>query len=133
MGGFTENAARIFEVAESVFQAGHDPSDITILIGSTGGIRLIADSDWPLESLQARHGAEMAYRVSHDRDTLRLDGRSGERSCVLATAQRKAIAGGLLRRFTPVVDGPRRIGAHAGSAIAAPLGEIWRTLPGASD
>jgi hypothetical protein len=56
---------------------------MTILIGVEGGIRLCADSDWPLDSLAAEHGARTAYRVSHRNGSVRVEGREGSRRCLL--------------------------------------------------
>ena len=99
MGGvsrFLENAASIFEAAETASAAGHDLSDMAILIGAEGGIRMIADSDWPLDSLELHHGAQMAFRVSRRETSVRLEGRSGAKSCVLESARPEQIARVLL-------------------------------------
>ena len=93
---FLDNAARIFEAAESALQAGNEPSDVTILIGAEGGIHMVADSDWPLDSLQAHHGAQMAYRVSRQDQTVRVQGRAGWQRCLLETAKPERIARQLL-------------------------------------
>ena len=60
---------------------GELPSDYTILMGGEGGIRMIADSDWPLDSLLREHGAGMAYRVKPGADRVRVDGQDGKSSC----------------------------------------------------
>ena len=80
---FVENAAKLMDAAETAAQAGHTPSHLTVLLGCEGGIRMIADSDWPLDSLQRHHGASAAYRVSHQREKVRVEGREGERRCLL--------------------------------------------------
>ena len=64
MDRFLENAARILEGGRSAVQAGCTSSAWTVLIAREGGIRMVADSDWPLDSLAREAGAEMAYRVS---------------------------------------------------------------------
>ena len=56
---------------------------MTILVGREAGIRMIADSDWPLESLTRHHGAEAGYRVSERQGALHVEGRKGLRSCLL--------------------------------------------------
>jgi hypothetical protein len=43
MNRFLDKASRIFEAAEAVAGAGTPPSDMTILIGTAGGIRLVAN------------------------------------------------------------------------------------------
>jgi hypothetical protein len=82
---FVDNAVQIFDAAENAMQAGHTPSDMTILISAEGGIRMVADSDWPLDSLQAHHGARMAYRVSQCASMVRVEGRAGSRTCLFET------------------------------------------------
>jgi hypothetical protein len=82
---FVDNAVQIFDAAENAMQAGHTPSDMTILISAEGGIRMVADSDWPLDSLQAHHGARMAYRVSQRASMVRVEGRAGSRTCLFET------------------------------------------------
>jgi hypothetical protein len=80
-----DNAVRIFDAAESAVEAGHTPSEMTILISAEGAIRMVADSDWPLDSLQAFHGARMAYRVSEKDAKVRVEGRAGSRTCLFET------------------------------------------------
>jgi len=77
VGRFADNAVRILEAAEGVARSGHAPSDMTILIAPEGGVRVVTDSDWPLESLPAHHGAQMAYRVSERESMVRVEGRAG--------------------------------------------------------
>jgi hypothetical protein len=92
VNGFVDNAARIFEAARSASDAGHALSEMTILIGSGGGIRIIADSDWPLESLQTEHGAQMAFRVSQQEASVRVEGRAGLQTCLLKSANPERVA-----------------------------------------
>lgn len=101
---FVDNATRIFEAAESALEAGHKPTNMTILIGPEGGISLVAECDWPLDSLQAYRGARMVYRVSQQADGLRVEGRAGSRTCVFETtgpdgAARRLLAGGPASRL----------------------------------
>jgi hypothetical protein len=93
---FLDNATKIFEAAESALQSGNEPSDVTILIGPEGGIRMVAGSDWPLDSLQLHHGAQMAYRVSGQEKTVRVQGRAGWQTCVLETEKPEVVARRLL-------------------------------------
>ena len=58
---------------------------MTILMGPNG-IRMIADSDWPLDSLLWHHGAHTAYRVTGNGGAVRVEGREGSRRCVLESA-----------------------------------------------
>jgi len=98
---FLENAAKLLDAAECGLRAGHVPSDMTILIGAGGGIHMIASSDWPLDSLQAHHGAAMAYRVSHDRDAVRVEGRSGASKCLIESPKPDQVARLLLGACSP--------------------------------
>lgn len=82
MSRFIENAVELLEAAESSTAAGHTLSETTVLIQPSGGIRLVANSDWPLDSLRAEHGAGMAYRISQQGATVRIEGRAGVRTCL---------------------------------------------------
>ena len=56
---------------------------MTILIGTDGGIQMIANSDWPLDSLALERGAKSAYRVSERGGRVRVEAREGYSRCVL--------------------------------------------------
>ena len=101
MSRFLDDAAGIFDVAQSAADSGGAGSGITILVGVEGGIRMLADSDWPLASLAAHHGASAVYRVHHTQGTVSVDGRSGGRTCRLAGEQPAAVARHLLQREHP--------------------------------
>ena len=95
---FVENAVQILEAAESAVESGHTPSDVTILIGPEGSLRMVADSDWPLDSLQLFHGSNMAYRVSQRASMVRVEGRAGSRTCLFETPKPERAARLLLNR-----------------------------------
>lgn len=78
MSRFVDYAHEILDAAESAPSC----SDVTILMGPNG-IRMIADSDWPLDSLILHHGAQSAYRVSERKGSVRVEGREGSRKCLL--------------------------------------------------
>ena len=82
MSRFAQHAQNILEAAESAGSHSGMSPDLTILLGPNG-IHMIADSDWPLDSLLSHHGAETAYRVSEHRGSVRVEGREGSRICVL--------------------------------------------------
>jgi hypothetical protein len=84
---FIDHAQNILAAAESAGSC----SAMTILLGSDG-IRMIADSDWPLDSLLSHHGASTAYRVSENRGALRVEGREASRRCVLESVSLAATA-----------------------------------------
>lgn len=91
MTGFAENAQRILDAAESA----RSGAQFTILMGPDG-IRMIADSDWPLDSLLWHHGAHTAYRVSENAGHIRVEGREGSRRCVFESTGAAATARMLL-------------------------------------
>jgi len=78
---FVDTAVEILETAESVLRAGQTPSEVSILVSAEGAIHIVADSDWPLDSLQREHGARSAYRVSPASGRVAVDGREGSRTC----------------------------------------------------
>lgn len=80
------------DAAESASSRGESCSEMTILIAPDGGLRLVADSDWPLDSLAWHHGAQTAYRVSEHRGSVRVEGREGSKTCVLESAKPAQIA-----------------------------------------
>jgi hypothetical protein len=61
---------------------------------------MIADSDWPLDSLQAHHGASMAYRITQEREKVRVEGREGLRTCQVETPNPARAARLILGRGT---------------------------------
>ena len=102
-----DNAVEIFDAAENAARSGHAPSDMTILITQEGGIRMLADSDWPLDSLQLEHGAKMAYRVSQNASVVRVEGRAGSRTCLFETEKPERVARLLLNSTPSYWSGPR--------------------------
>jgi hypothetical protein len=88
---FAQQAETILAAAESAGEC----SPMTILLGPNG-IRMIADSDWPLDSLLWHHGASTAYRVTEHRGRVRVEGREGTRRCVLESRDYRATARALL-------------------------------------
>ena len=69
---------------------------MTILIGDDGHIKMLADSDWPLDSLTWHHGAKTAYRVTEQSGSVRVEAREGQRTCVLESKSQMQIARFLL-------------------------------------
>jgi len=88
----SEHAREIMDAAESASRQGEACSEMTILIGPQGNIRMVADSDWPLDSLVWHHGAQSAYRVSERTGSIRVEGRDGTRRCLLESAAPSHIA-----------------------------------------
>jgi hypothetical protein len=98
----------ILDAAESAGSCSH----MTILIGHDGTLHLIADSDWPLDSLTRHHGAKTAYRVSESSGSVRVEGREGQRTCVMESAKPARIARLLLGK-TSVLPNPDREGGDS--------------------
>ena len=98
MSHFEQTAATIFEAAECASAAGHSSSELTILVGAAGGISVVMDTDWSLESLQCDRGAKMAYRVSHNGGIVKVEGRAGSRTCVFEAKKTNRVARFLLSR-----------------------------------
>lgn len=95
---FTEQAREILEAAESAAAKGLACADWTVLVTQDGAIRMIADSDWPLDSLAIEQGARAAYRVSESRGNLKVEARSGLRTCTLQSTAQNRVARLLLGR-----------------------------------
>lgn len=83
MNLFLDHAQEILEAAELAARSGEECSPLTILVGRNTGIRMIAGSDWPLESLAWHHGAEAVYRVTERQGAVQVEGRGDSRSCLL--------------------------------------------------
>lgn len=84
---FFENGRRIFQTAHSALLNGEDISEVSILIGDDGSLRLVMQTGWSLDSLQAEHGAPMAYRVRRQDHKVRMEGRAGVRTCLFEAAK----------------------------------------------
>jgi len=79
---FADHAASIFDTARTALESGQSPGELTIIVSGEGGIRVITDSDWSLDSLAAEHGSDSIYRVTQQKGSVRLEGRSGARTCI---------------------------------------------------
>lgn len=90
MRAFWANAEDIFETARQAGRSGEPDCDWAILIGPQGHIQMLEASGWALSSLLEQNGARTAYRITRERGSVRLEGRSGSQTCVLysdATAE----------------------------------------------
>jgi len=75
---------QLLDAAQSAASRGETASEMTILIGQDNGIYMIADSDWPLDSLALDRGAKSAYRVTGaSSGAIRVEGREGLRRCIM--------------------------------------------------
>ena len=71
------------DAAASAASKGESCSEMTILIDADGGIQMIANCDWPLDSLARERGAASVYRVRARGGRVRVEAREGSSSCVL--------------------------------------------------
>lgn len=58
-------------------------SDLSLVIDRAGGLRIVTTEGWSVEGLQAHHGANVVYQVTHTREGVRLEGRGPGMSCTL--------------------------------------------------
>ncbi len=79
---------------------------MAILVGENGAIRVVADSDWPLDSLETHHGARMAYRVKEMGGRVQVEGRCGGAACVLTADPPATTARHLLHCFGVALPPP---------------------------
>lgn len=96
MSRFAEHAHQILDAAEAAAARGETCSEMTILIGHDGGIHMIANSDWPLDSLVLHHGARAVYRVAERNGNLTVEAREGRRRCLLESVPAYSTLGRLL-------------------------------------
>lgn len=89
---FADQAYEILDAAENAASRGLNCAEWTILVTQDRAIRMFADSDWPLDSLAAEHGAHAAYRVSEHRGNVRVEARSGSRTCALESTTPRRVA-----------------------------------------
>jgi len=89
---FTEQAYEILEAAEAAASKGLACAEWTLLVTHEGSLRMFADSDWPLDRLAGEQGARAAYRVSEHRGSLRVEARSGLRSCTVESRTPRQVA-----------------------------------------
>ncbi|MDQ1469532.1 MAG: hypothetical protein QOJ99_1012 [Bryobacterales bacterium] len=60
-----------------------DHADIALLIRPDGGMHVIMDTPFALDSAAASNGAMLAYRVTRTEAGVRVVGKKGGRTCVL--------------------------------------------------
>ena len=110
---FLEDAERIFESAIAAAAVDPNRSEVAILLDSARAIRIVDAAGWALDPLRASYGATTVYRVARSESGVCLEGLSGQRSCVLRTQNRTAIARTLLNaRFGCAPQTPGRAQAE---------------------
>lgn len=101
MSRFAQQAQDLLDAATAAASRGERCTEMTILIGTDGGIRMCADSDWPLDSLAREHGARAAYRITGRDGAVRVEGRAdgkdGLQRCLLQSDSTARVARLLLR------------------------------------
>lgn len=103
MDSFLANAASIMAAAKSVRAAGGEADSVTILVSGNRGVRVISESDWPLDRVASFHGADMAYRVTRGESGVKLEGVASGRTCMLE-AGLPSRAAEAKRLLTPAVQ-----------------------------
>jgi len=78
---FLEHASQIFEAAVSSPDSAS--ADLTILIQQHGQIHILYSDSSPLDALQASRGCRSAFRVTRETGRTRVEGRQGDRRCVV--------------------------------------------------
>jgi hypothetical protein len=82
---FWENATQILEAAVASGSVGFPTDSMTVLIGSEGGIHILANNDWPLGRIAEERGAQRAYRVTRANGRVSVNGMDGTSTCRLET------------------------------------------------
>jgi hypothetical protein len=83
MDRFLADAENILETSVRVARHGEKPTNMVILIGVQNQIRMLADCDWPLDSIRNESGARSAYRVTARANAVIVEGAEGGRTCRL--------------------------------------------------
>jgi len=99
VGAFWADAESIFETARQASQSGAPDCDWALLIGPQGDLHMLEAAGWALPALLAQHGAQRVYRVTRERGSIRLEGRSGSDTCQLQSESPARTAGHLLARY----------------------------------
>lgn len=87
MDALLENAQRIFEVARASGSRFGDAEagaqDFALLIRPDGGLHFIMESPFSIEAAAIHAGARSAFRVTHSRQGVRVEGRDAGHTYVL--------------------------------------------------
>jgi len=122
---FWRDAESLLEAAGAGACGPSDPTDVAIAIGPAGTIRITEASGWDLAALQADSGARSVYRVSRNPAGVRVEGRSGTRSCLFTAEPPALTARRLLNSATPGGLKP----AERDSPASNPLRLMSRAMP----
>jgi hypothetical protein len=81
MRALLDNARRVFEVAEAAADAGSQ--DFALLIQPNGGLHLVMESEFSIESAAQDVGAVCAFRVTRSAAGVRVEAQGFGSRCVL--------------------------------------------------
>jgi len=101
VGTFWVDAESLFETARHGVLSGSPDCDLAVLIGDRGGIQMLEAAGWTMPGLVAHYGAQTAYRITRERGSVRLEGRSRSETCVLKSVAPAEIAHDLLAGCLP--------------------------------
>lgn len=87
MSQFLTTAANLLDAAVAAHSVQAPAAGVTVLVDHGGGLTLLTQADWPLESLARERGAREAYRVHEGADRLFVEGRAGAKACLLSAAK----------------------------------------------
>jgi hypothetical protein len=79
---FFDDAQRIFDTAE----AGEGAAALAVLVDDSGALRIVDSAGWRPEALQSEYGARTVFQITRGHSGVRVDARSGARSCTLQTS-----------------------------------------------
>lgn len=102
MDSFLTDAESILDTAVSAVRSGNSPTEMVILTGVRGGVQILAECDWPLESIRTERSATSAYRVFAQDSVVVVEGRQQGRTC----------------RLQQSLDGSQRFAKALGAAVA---------------
>jgi hypothetical protein len=127
---FLRDAQEIFDVAMA--DRSGDAVDIALLIRPDGGMHVIMDSPFALDSAAASNGARMAYRVTRTERGVTVRGQKDGRTCVLQGCAARSFQKTALRdQALYSITSPLFIsdGSVADAMLRANRGDAASTMP----
>jgi hypothetical protein len=125
---FLRNAQEIFEVA----RAGGERADWALLIRPDGGLHLLMETPFSLDSAAAYAGARVAYRVTRSERGVRVTGQNGAQTCVLQEGSTAGFRRNALRDqalYFTTVSGSAMLSPDNSAMLRAKRGEAASTTP----
>lgn len=83
MSPLEQTAIQLLETAGAAARLGEEVSDWSVLVSPHGHITVLNGAAWSLAALAQEHGARAVYKVSRRAGCIRVEGRSGSRTCVI--------------------------------------------------